>query len=437
MGSKRLKGLAVRGDHFPLAGNPQRISELNRGLTGRCKSSPFAKYGTGAFMKTFESVGNLAIRNHSGGRFPNVEKIDAVTLLRDYGVGMETCYNCPIRCKKRIKIEEGPYPVESIYGGAEYETLASFGSNLLIDDLRAICKANEMCNRYGLDTISTGGTIAFAMECFENEILTRQETDGIELHFGNTEAMLKMVEKIAFRQGIGELLANGSKRASEVVGKRSSEFAMHVKGLEVPYHEPRYKQGLGLHYSLHPAGADHCSGVMDDAIPLLLGDWQSLNISEFIPPIELSPRKARMVYEIGLWKEMANHLGLCIFVPWSFSEIQDAVEAVTGWRATSWKLMKGVARGITSMRIFNLREGFTREDDRLPARFCSSPSEGPLKETRIDPQALREAQEIYYQMMGWDSHGVPTRGCLVELGLEWAIPFLAEVRNQAVTDCGF
>jgi aldehyde:ferredoxin oxidoreductase len=421
MGSKNLKGIAVHGDHSLGAITPQRISELNRKMMGKYKSTAFARYGTGEFMKVFESVGNLAIKNHSGGRFPAVEKIDAVTLVRDFGAGMETCYNCPIRCKKRIKIEEGPYPVESIYGGAEYETLASFGSNLLIDDLPAICKANEMCNRYGIDTISTGGTIAFAMECFEKGILNQQEVDGLELRFGNQAAMLKLVEKIAFRQGIGKLLAEGSKRASEVIGKGSSEFAMQVKGLEIPYHEPRFKQGLGLHYSIHAAGADHCSGVMDDGLAGLLGDWKSLNTSESIPPIEMSPRKARMVYEIGLWKEMANHLGLCIFVPWNFSEIREAVEAVTGWRITSWKLMKGVARGITSMRMFNLREGFTRKDDKLPARFYSSPSEGPLREVRVDPEALQEAQEIYYQMMGWDSNGVPTRGCLVELGLQWAV----------------
>jgi aldehyde:ferredoxin oxidoreductase len=424
LGSKHLKGIALQGDHHPPAANPERISELNRSMLGRSKSSPFAKHGTGAAMKAFEAIGNLPVRNHSGGFFPSVGKIDAITLLQDYGVGMETCYNCPIRCKKKIKINDGPHAVDSVYGGAEYETLASFGSNLLIDDLRAICKAHEMCNRYGIDTISTGATIAFLMECFENKIVTSQEVGRSEFCFGNVDAMLEMVKKIAFRQGIGNLLADGSKRAAETIGKGSTEFAMHVKGLEVPYHEPRHKQGLGLHYSIHATGADHCSGVMDDAIPFLLGDWESLNISESIPPSELSSRKVRMVYEIGLWREMTNYLGLCIFVPWSFSEVRNAVEAITGWRVTSWKLMKAVERGITLMRIFNLREGFTRDDDRLPNRFYTSPLEGPLKNTRIDPESLKEAQELYYEMMGWDRNGVPKKGCLVELGLEWAISYL-------------
>jgi len=424
MGSKRLKGIVVKGDKRPLAVDNDKIVELNRIMKGKYKNCRMEKYGTGGSMKAFEAVGNLPIRNFSGGHFPNVGKIDAVTLMGEFGDGMEACFNCPIRCKKKVKIEEGPWEIDSTYGGAEYETLASFGSNLLIDDLKAISKAHEICNRYGLDTISAGASIAFAMECFENELLTLKDTDGIELNFGNAEAMVKMIEKIATRQGIGDLLAHGTKRAAEMIGKGSEKFAMHVKGLEVPYHEPRYKQGLGLHYSIHGIGADHCSGVMDDSLPGIFGDWDSLNVSELIPPSELSSRKARLAYEWGLWREMPNHLGLCVFVPWTVAETRDAVAAITGWQVTTSRLMKAVERGITLMRIFNLREGFTREDDKLPDRFYTSPSEGPLKEVRIGPDVLKEAQEIYYEMMRWDKNGVPTRGCLVALDLEWALPYL-------------
>jgi len=337
---------------------------------------------------------------------------------------MEGCFNCPIRCKKNIKIEESPWEIDGRYGGPEYETLASFGSNLVIDDLQAICKAHELCNRYGMDTISTGSAIAFAMECLENGILGLEETGGLPLNFGNAEAMIEMVEKIARRQGLGDLLAKGTRRAAEVIGKDAMKYAMHVKGLELPYHEPRYKQGLGLHYTLHGTGADHISGVMDDAIGKLAEDWESLSEFTLMPPIELSPNKVRYVHEMGLWKEMGNSLGLCAFVPWKVPEVRDAVAAVTGWQVTTWGLMKAVERGITMMRIFNLREGFTRDDDALPDRFFTSPSEGPLKDVRVDPAALRETQEIYYQMMGWDSSGVPTKGCLVGLNLEWAIPLL-------------
>ena len=353
-----------------------------------------------------------------------MEKIDAVTLMKEFGVGMEGCFNCPIRCKKKISISEGPWEIDSKYGGPEYETLASFGSNLLIGDLKAICKAHEICNRYGIDTISTGATIAFAMECFENGILTLEDTDGLRLNFGNAKAMVKMVEKIALREGLGELLSNGSKRAAEILGKGSMTYAIQVKGLEIPYHSPRLNQGLGLHYSLHAIGADHCSGMIDSNLPGTLGDWDSINLSEMIPPSELSPRKVRMAYEIGLWKEMPNYLGLCGFVPWSFTEVRDAVAAVTGWQVSTWKLMKAVERGITMMRIFNIREGFTRDDDKLPDRFYTSPSEGPLRDVRVNPDVLKEAQVFYYQMMGWDNLGVPTKGCLVASSLEWAKSYL-------------
>ena len=325
---------------------------------------------------------------------------------------------------KKIRIEDGPWDIDSDYGGAEYETLASFGSNLLIDDLKAICKANEICNSHGIDTISTGGAIAFAMECFENGILTPDDTDGLSLNFGNAEAMVEVVKKIALRQGIGDLLAEGTRKAAEKIGKGSIKFAMQVKGQELPYHEPRLNQGLGLHYSVHGSGADHVSGVIDNNLPNMMGGWESINLSEQMPPSELSPRKARMAYELGLWRAMPNYLGLCSFVPWSYTEIRDAVAAITGWQVTTWKLMKAAERGITMMRIFNLREGFTRNDDTLPDRFYTSPSEGPLKDLKIDPDAFRETREIYYQMMGWDKNGVPTRACLAALDIEWAEPYL-------------
>jgi aldehyde:ferredoxin oxidoreductase len=424
MGSKRLKAVVVKGDKLPLAADKETIRMLNRGMEERYTSSPFIKYGTGSRMRSLEEVGNLPIRNHSGGRFPNVKKIDAIALMTKFGVGMEGCFNCPIRCKKKIRIEEGPWEIDPVYGGPEYETLASFGSNLLIDDIKAICKAHEMCNRFGLDSISTGATIAFAMECFENGILNLKDTDGVQLNFGNAEAMITMVEKIAYREGIGDLLAKGSKKAAEVIGKGSIKYAMQVKGLEVPYHDPRYKQGLGLHYSIHGKGANHTTGVLDDLLPLLLEDWDSLNVSELIPPYELSTRKVRMAFELGFWAELPHYLGYCIFMPWRVVEVRDAVSAITGKPATTWGLMKAAERGITMMRVFNLREGFTRDDDKLPDRFFTSPSEGPLKHIRVEPDTLKKCQEIYYQMMGWDNRGVPTKGCLAALDLEWARPYL-------------
>jgi aldehyde:ferredoxin oxidoreductase len=424
MGSKRLKGVVVKGSQKLAAADTEKIRALNRLMNTKYKKSAFKQYGTGGAMDAFEAVGNLPIRNYAGGTFPQVDKISAVAVMREFGTGMEGCFNCPIKCKKKICIDDAPWHIDSMYGGPEYETLAAFGSNLLIDDVRAICKAHEICNRYGIDTISTGATVAFAMECFENGLLDTDKTDGIQLKFGNSAAMLKLVEKIARREGIGELLADGSRKAAEIIGKNAIQYAMQVKGLEIPYHAPRLNQGLSIHYSVHAVGADHVTGPIDNILPGLMDNWERIHLAQDLAPTELSPRKARMVYELGLFKEIHNSLGVCSFMPWNITELRGAVEAVTGWPATTWKLMKAVERGMTLMRIFNLREGFTKDDDRLPERFHTAPQEGPLKGIKIDPAAHREAVEIYYQLLGWDRNGVPTKACLTALDLEWAAQFL-------------
>jgi aldehyde:ferredoxin oxidoreductase len=425
MGSKNLKGVVVKGSQRPLAADNEKILALNRIMKNRYKSTPFVPYGTGAAVDAFEAVGNLPVRNYSGGSFPNVEKISAVTLMDQYGVAMEGCFNCPIRCKKKINITDAPWPVETIYGGPEYETLASFGSNLLIDDLPAICKAHEICNRFGVDTISTGATVAFAMECFENGLLTQEDVGGRELNFGNAKAMLKLVDQIARRQGIGDILAMGSKKAAEIIGQDAANYAMQVKGLEIPYHEPRLNQGLSIHYSIHAVGADHVTGLIDNVLVGQLENWDRIGQAEELPPTELSSRKTRMEYELGLYRGLFNYLGVCAFMPWNITDLRTAVEAVAGWPVTSWKLMKAVKRGITLMRIFNLREGFTHEDDRLPERFHTPHPDGPLKNVKIDPDDHKEAKELYYQMMGWSADGVPTKACLVALDIEWAAEFKA------------
>ena len=425
MGSKNLKAIAVRGSKAPSIADKGKIIELSRWMGNNYKErSVLWRYGTGGAIIQYEESGNLPIRNFNGGRFPGAEKITAQQLFeKGYIERMESCFACPIRCKKRVKMTE-PWTTDPRYGGPEYETLAALGSNCGIDDLEAIIKAHEICGRYGIDTISAGVCISFAMECFEEGILTRQDTDGLDLVFGNAEAMIAMVERIALRKGFGNILAEGTKEAAQKIGKGADQFAMHVKGEEIPMHEPRYKQGLGLHYSVHATGADHCTGVHDSLMKEILMGWEIIDVAEPIPSTELSPRKARMIYQVGLWRHMANTVGLCMFVPWSNSQIRDAMEAITGWPMSYWKLMKAAERGITLARIFNLREGFSAQDDTLPHRFATHPSEGPLKGITLDPVQLAEAQSMYYQMLGWDESGIPTNGRLAELDIEWAADFL-------------
>jgi len=375
-------------------------------------------------MDYYEASGNLPIRNFVGGQFPQVEGINSQSMYKKgYVEKMDSCFGCPVRCKKKVKLDQ-PWKVESMYGGPEYETLAALGSNCGVDQIEAIMKANELCCRYGMDTISTGVAISFAMECFEKRVLTLKDTDGLELTFGNASAMVEMVERIALRKGLGDLLAEGTKRAAGVIGKGSEEWAMQVKGEEVPMHDPRYKQGMGLHYSVHATGADHCTGIHDDLVNKKLAEWDRIGLAESVPVYEMSGRKARMLYEVGLWRHMCNYVGLCLFVPWSNEQITQAVEAITGWPMSSWKLMKTVERGMTLARIFNLREGFSSGDDTLPRRFASSPADSNLKGVGVDPEKLSAAQKVYYQMLGWDESGVPSYGRLVELNVEWAAQYL-------------
>jgi len=425
MGSKKLKAIAVRGTRTPEAADRRKLVELSRWMGKNYKEkSHVCDYGTGATMVSYEASGNLPIRNFSGGFFPGVANITPqVMFAKGYVQKMDGCFGCPLRCKRRVGIER-PWQVEPVYGGPEYETLAGFGPNCGVDNIEAIIKASEICNRFGIDTISTAVCVSFAMECYERGIIELEETGGIELKFGNAEGLVHMVEAIALRKGLGDLLAEGTKIAAETIGKGSEKFGMQVKGVEIPMHEPRYKQGMGLHYSIHATGPDHCTGIHDDAIAKNPKSWESIDAVTSVPSGELSAQKARMLYHMGLWRQIPNFLGMCLFVPWTYKQIIEAMEAVTGKPSSSWKLMKAAERGLALERIFNIRQGFSAADDTLPERFFTAPSEGPLKNTRIDPEKLSEAQKYYYQMLGWDLSGVPTAARLAELNIEWASEFL-------------
>jgi aldehyde:ferredoxin oxidoreductase len=427
MGSKNLKAIAVRGNRQPELAHREEILEMSRWMNQNRDKAHVCEYGTGSAMLQYEATGNMPVRNFNGGRFPGVERIKPHSMFeKNYIQKMGTCFGCPIRCKRVVAMDT-PWRVDPAYGAPEYETLAALGSNCGIENLESIIKANELCNRHGIDTISTGVSISFAMECYEKGILTSLDTDGLELNFGNYPAMLELVERIALREGLGNLLADGTRRAADKIGKGSSKFAMHVKGIEIPMHEPRYKQGMGLLYSVNAAGPDHNSSMHDNLFSRYAADWESVDFADELPPTELSPRKARMLYHVATWRQMGNYLGVCNHVPWSNRQLTDAMEYITGWPMSYWKLMKGVERGITLTRIFNIREGLTQEDDVLPDRFASALTEGPLKGIVVDPKRLANAQKVYYQMLGWDESGRPTEGRMVELGIEWAMDYIANI----------
>ena len=426
MGSKNLKAIAVRGHKAPLIANTKRVKELNQGLMDNLYkhwlTQECHEFGTGGpAIEMFEVRGNLPVRNWRDGLFPGVKKIHAGVIKDTVRIGMDGCYGCPVRCKKRVKFDE-PYSVDPAYGGPEYETLASLGSNCGIDNLKAIIKGNELCNAYSLDTISTGGVIAFAMECFEKGLLSMKDTKGIELRFGNDEAMLKCIELIARREGIGNLLAEGSARLARRIGNGAEEFAMQVKGVEAGQHEPRLMPAFGLGYMVNPHGADHCCNVHDDQFTIDEGmkPLRSLGFLETLPSDEIGPRKVAL-FKVGHCKQViVDCLVMCHLstVTVDHKKLADITESVTGWDTSATEQLRVAERVLTMARLFNIREGFTTDDDRLPLRFFQPKTDGALADRGLDPDKMENAKRYYYTLMGWDANGVPLPEKVEELSIE-------------------
>ncbi len=428
MGSKNLKAIAVRGHKKFAVKNKEKlrakIKEFNE--VAYKSFSGYFKYGTGyGIMEQFASSGNLPTRNFRDGDFKGAKVLDPGIMKEEIGLKMEACYACSIRCKKIVEIGE-PWNVDPIYGGPEYESIGAFGSNCGVDDLRAVCKANELCNKYSIDVISTGVSIGFAMECYENEILTDEDTDGIALNFGNAEAVVKMVEMIAKREGLGDILAEGVKRAAEKIKNGADKYAMHVKGQEIPMHEPRLKQGLGVGYTISPTGAEHMANLHDTSIASerAMASHSAIGILEPLKIDDLGIKKVRALVYYTNWQNSLNALLMCYFVPWDYVDIPEIVRAVTGWHTSTWELMKVGERITTMARAFNMREALTKKDDWLPERFFKPHTSGALVETAIKPDELKNAIINYYKMMGWDDDGIPTKSKLEELDIDWVSQYL-------------
>jgi len=421
MGSKNLKAIAVRGRKSVPIADPDALKVVAKWLASSYKqeSRMFTEYGTGADMARGVETGNLPIRNFRDGDFEDIKKISAETLKeRGLRISMESCWACPIACKKVVEIKE-PYKVDPAYGGPEYETLGSLGSTCGVSDLEAVCKANELCNAYSMDTISTGVTNAFAMECFENGLLTVEDTGGIELTFGNAEAMVKLTEMIGERQGIGNLLAEGSAKAAQKIGRGAEAFAMNVKGVEVPMHEPRYQRAMGVLYAVNAYGADHTVGIyeMRDQDE---GRYRVFGVLKTPPREDIGPVKVFVAKTMHEWRYFTDSLLLCSFTPYSYQQIVEMTAAVTGWKTSIMELLRIGERAVTMARVFNLREGFTSADDTLPKRYFQPRTSGALSKTALDAKKFDEARKYFYQLMGWDSTtGVPAKEKLEELEVGW------------------
>jgi len=437
MGSKKLKAVAVRGTKPLKIYNQEKIKEITKQISQRIMDNPLSRdlqeLGTPAVIRPFYEAGCLPSYNWTTGYFEEGENLTAETLNKTILKKTVGCYACPIRCKRVAEVNESDIKVDPRYGGPEYETITSLGSICGISDLKYIAKANELCNKYTMDTISTGMTIAFAMQCYQVGLLTKQDTGGIEITFGNKEAMLKMVEKIAHREfGLGALLAHGSYIAAQRIGKGATNFIHQVKGQEIPMHDPRVKTGVGLQYALADYGADHMKAPHDpffkDQDSVGIKEMKGLGILEPVSPTDLSKKKVALFKLMDIYWSLFDLLGVCDFgyVPRSvgtMDELLEIIRSATGWR-TSWlELMKVGERSINMARIFNYREGFTPKDDTLPEVFFNNFQGGPLDgQGAINKKDFKKALKLRYELMSWDADtGIPTPAKLIELGLDWLI----------------
>ena len=435
MGSKNLKAVVVRKGKKPVPFDQKALISLAKEAKNRMEVndavSGLSDVGTAGDLGEFNRIGFLATNNwQSGYSGESAEKLTGKTMRDTILVDRDTCYGCAVRCKRVVGIDG---KVDPRYGGPEYETCATFGSYCGVYDLEAVSLANQLCNMYGIDTISCGATISFAMECFEKGLIDSEFTDGLNLHFGNSESMLTLVERIARREGkFATLLGEGSKLAAERIGGGAEEFSMSVKGEELAAHMPQLKPGLGIVYAVNPFGADHQSSDNDPVLTMPEDSQERIwlgqlgLIHEESDSYGLDDNKVRFAFETQCFYSILDTLCLCQFVwgpTWQLYGPDDILKLCKfgiGWETSLFELMKIGERRINMMRAFNAREGFTSVDDRLPKRLFEPMGEGPSQGIQIDEDLFARSVQRYYQMAGWDPMtGNPTEGTLARLSLDW------------------
>jgi aldehyde:ferredoxin oxidoreductase len=418
MGSKNLKAIVVYGDgEIPVA-KPERLKNGVKELLPHIRgvTEVFGKYGTAGGLENYEKIGNFPLKNWRQGRWGGAKRISGVTMYDTILSGRKGCIHCPIACGRHIKVKEGPYaPMDC--EGPEYESIGTLGGLCLVEDLVAIAKANELCNRYGMDTISTGGVIAFAMEAYERGIITRKDTDGIELVWSNAKALVEMVGKIGKGEGIGKLMGEGSKRMAEALGRNATEFAIHVKGLEPSAHDPRRFFSQALSYATAARGACH-NASWSHPFELAL-TMPEIGISEPQDPYEIEG-KAEFTAKLQNLMCVMDALIICRFSmvgkAVNVTNHVDWLNMVTDWEINIPEYMKVGERIFNIKRMYNVRVGTSRKDDFLPYRFLTLNRTGEDLTNQLPP--MGKLLSDYYSYRGWSEDGVPSITKLGELGLE-------------------
>jgi aldehyde:ferredoxin oxidoreductase len=422
MGSKNLKAIAVRANETKkiASADEKRLAEFLKKIYITIRSNPtvqiLASHGTNGQMDMFHEYGDTPVYNWRRGSWPEgVEKICGQAVTKKMLLKQTACSRCIIACGRHVEIKDGLY-AGTICRGPEYETAGALGTMLLNDDIGVLTKAGQLCDEYGMDTISTGATIAFAMECYEKKLIGASETDGVDLIWGNGEAILATIKKMAKKDGwLGKLLSEGVRNAAEAVGKRSEDYAIHVKGLELPMHDPRAFQGMGLQYATSPRGACHNRGFV-----------ASIEQGARIPELDIGMQerlqrfttegKGLVVAKMQNWHEIQDSLIICKFAYLPPMFLASIYTMVTGSKVTFADLIEAADRTFTLKRAFNIRAGVSRKDDTLPKRILEEPTPDGGAAGKVN--RLSEMLDDHYKARGWSHEGIPTREKLESLGLD-------------------
>jgi aldehyde:ferredoxin oxidoreductase len=421
VGSKNLKALAVRArGKVPIHDSEGLRKLLKKDIPSIQKfTAGLTKLGTPGAVEAVEAHGDLPIKNWRDGSWAQgATATCAQTNLAKYLDRHYACFSCPIRCSKIIRIEDGLYG--SVHSHQpEYETVAGFGGNILNDDFQLIAAANERCNRYGLDTISTSAAVAFAMECYEKGLLSHQDTGGLDLKWGDPKAILGLVDWIARGDGLGALLAQGTRRAAEQIGRNALEYVVDAKGLDLAFHDPRAFTSMAANYATAVRGGCHLEGLT-----YFLGRGVPLEDMGYVEPPDphANEGKGKIAYDLQNYMGIYNPLGLCKFIflgrvgP---KMIARWIEKVTGWTMDQTALLRTGERIFNLKRMYNIRLGISRKDDMLPPRMMSHPRpDGRAK--GVLPHLGKMLNE-YYELRGWSEEGIPTPERLSGLGLKWTL----------------
>lgn len=444
MGSKNLKAVVVRGTKKVNIFDKETVIELAKKFKNNYKNNPDDKnlslFGTGYYTLLNNESGTLPVRNFKTGHDERADAISGETITEEILKKHAPCWGCAVGCKPVIDSSKAR-DIDPEFGGPEYETIASLGSNLDIFDADAVCRAHVLCNKYGQDTISTGGTIAWAMECYELGLITKNDTGGIEVKFGDSKIMLQLIEDIAFKRGFGKLLSEGSARASEKIGRGSERYALHSKKQEIPMHDPRVKGMLALSYSISSVGADHTRVEHDcdfdfHAPKVYRDQAKCLGILEPLESVVLDEKKVRWHYYLKQHFSLLDALPVCMLTvapvrTHTMSDLMKLLSAATGWEVTLWEMMKLGEKRFVMARCFNTREGFTSKDDTLPERMFEPIETGPTRGNKLDKANFLKMKKLYYEICNWDTEtGIPRRAKLIELELDWLNPELDKIRES-------